>query len=449
MRTTRLSPRMPRFSSTARFIFPIIWEKVFTVIIGLVSSALIGGISSSALAAVGIVNTMITTLSAGCSGIVVVGSSVLVARSTGARDVNETSRTVEQSTLLAVVMGTVVGLAVFFCSRWIMQFLMPTAEAALFQEAVQYTRLMAISFPFILVLDMLSGVFRSAGQSRVPMVAAVLLNLVQIFLAWLLIRVLKLDMLGAGLSYIGCRVFGAVFIGILIFRALPAVHLIAQNFFRPDGVILRRILRIGMPSALEQVSVQAAYLIANSIIVGLGTQAASTYQVVSTINSFCTIPQAIGGPIGVTLIGQALGAKEVSGARHKSLVLLAVIMGTQLLFGFTAAVGGRGFSGIYSTDPAVISQSVTLLWAMFIINIFATSINVIDPILRTGGDTRFVMIYTVVCVWIVRLGLTLLFCSHMHMGLFGVYLANGIALALRAIIGLLRFASNKWIHAKI
>ena len=86
---------------------------------------------------------------------------------------------------------------------------------------------------------------------------------------------------------------------------------------------------------------------------------------------------------------------------------------------------------------------------LFIQNIPAVSINTVDPQLRAGGNSKFVMAFTVLVVWLVRIPLTWLLAYYFKLGLIGVYIANIVSLFVRAIIGMICYIGNKWMYKKV
>jgi len=106
-------------------------------------------------------------------------------------------------------------------------------------------------------------------------------------------------------------------------------------------------------------------------------------------------------------------------------------------------------SGIYSADPDVIALSSKLMWILIVMGLPAVSINAIDAQLRAGGDVKYVMMSTMTGVWLIRLPLTYLFCFVWDFGVLGIYGANTIALYYRAMLGLLRHRTDKWLTKKV
>ena len=89
------------------------------------------------------------------------------------------------------------------------------------------------------------------------------------------------------------------------------------------------------------------------------------------------------------------------------------------------------------------------MWLMTGFALFGTILNANDPVLRTAGDVKYVMLYTMGAVWLVRLPLTYLMAYALDMGAFGVQLANILSLAVRAAFDLCRIRRGNWLYLKV
>ena len=129
-----------------RFTLPVATENLISQLIGMVVSMLIGGITKSALAAVGLVNQTVSMYSALFS-LMSTGGAVLLARSIGAGDQQESSRIAEQNLLLALVVSILMSVLSLLAATPIMNLLMNNVDETMFSEGVIYFRLMMLSFP--------------------------------------------------------------------------------------------------------------------------------------------------------------------------------------------------------------------------------------------------------------------------------------------------------------
>ncbi len=431
-----------------RFTIPVALETLFTQLIAMIVPALVGGISSSALAAVGLVNQTVSMYTA-VFALMSTGGAILLARAIGSGDRKDSSRIAEQNILLTVLVGVLMGGISLAAASPIMRWMMPSNEASMLAEGVLYFRLMMISFPALTLQTVVSAMLRAAGDSRRPLIGTIVLNLVQVAFAALLIRRMDQGILGAGLSYVIARYAGAAFMTFMLLRHRRGFEIDVKNLFKPHIPTWTRMVRVGVPNSLESTLVQAGYLIANIMITNLGAHQATVYQVTNTLYGFASYPQAICGPILISFVGQALGAGDVPKAKKTLMGIYTAGMIVSFVLSLAISLCVAPLSDIYTDSAEVIADCRIAIWYMFAMCIPAMSINGMDPGLRAGGDSKWIMIYTIFAVWVIRVPLTWLFCYRMDMGVPGLFLANIISLVFRALCSQFRFHTGKWLHDKL
>lgn len=432
----------------ARFVIPVTLENMVTVLIGIVFSTLMGRISSSALAATNTAN-LIVSLYVSAFSLLSVGSSVLTARLIGARETRDASRTVEQSILMTAVLSVALTALSMLAATPLMRLSMPKADAQLFSEAVRYFRVVSLSIPGFMLWNVLMSVLRASGNSRAPLATAFVVNLSQILFAYLFIVAFPMNVLGAALSFVLCRTIGGAMALFLAMRSHESFHVRARDILRPHGETIRRIVKIGLPTTFEQTFIQIGYIIANALVVGLGTAQATVYNVANSLNSFANIPLSISAALATTFVGQLIGAQRQREAKRFGTGLLFTFLPIGLGLYLVIALLSLRLAPLYTNDPGVISGAKSALWLLVWYAVPVASVNVVDPCLRAGGDVKFVMFQTFVGVWLVRLPLTWLFGYAFGMGISGVYLANILGLSCRAAIGLFRYGREKWMYKKV
>lgn len=431
-----------------RFVMPVALENFSSVLIAMVLSAIIGTISYSALAATSTANLVITLYSSLFS-LLTVGSAVITARLVGANDRAEASRTVEQTIFLTIVLSLALMVLSLALASPLMRLLMPNAEDQLYHESVRYFRVTSLCVPGMMIYCVLVSVLRASGDARMPLIITTIVNLVQIGSAYLFIVVLRWGVLGAALPTVLCRTVGGALSLAVVLKVRQGFHVQFRKVFRPHRPTLLRIVRVGLPTTLESCFVQIGYIIANSLAVGLGTQAATIYQIANNLQSFANVPMTVGGAIATTFIGQSLGAGHHQEARRNGYRILLYILPVVGVLYVLMATLSPWLAPLYSSDAAVVSGTVAAMWVLMGFALPALSINVIDPCLRVGGDVRFVMLETLVGVWLARLPLSWLLAYQLNMGINGIYLANILSLVVRAMIGQARYASGKWLYKKV
>jgi len=426
---------------------PVVIENLINTVIGLILAGFIGGLSNSALAAMGTVNTSVMMIYS-LFNTMIAGSAVLVARFVGAGDQSDATDAVEQAVFLTTFASLILCGALALLSSQVIHLVIPTAEPQLFNEAVIYFRLVVISYPCYLVYVVATSILRAAGSTGAAMLCSITLNVLFIVLCAVFVKYTDLGISGIGLAYILSRSFAVVISQFFLFR-FHMFHLRLKHMLRPNWAMIKRILRIGIPASLESISVQGGYLVANTMIVGLGTHSATVYQVANQVHPFSTVFQTICSTLAITLVGQALGEHDVPKAKNNVKKLWFYGMAISMLVSLIVGLLGTRLTSFFSSDPIVIMESARMLWIQMLYNVFAISINVIDPSLRTGGDVKSIMIYSSLFIWLVRIPLTYLFCYVFSLDVVGIYMANIVALAGRAIVGLIRCFNGKWTRIKV
>lgn len=440
--------KTPRIQNpTLQFAMPVILETIASTFMNLVFSSLIGGISGSSLTVISQSNTIISLIAASFS-MLTTGSGVLCARLLGADDRHEASHIAEQTLLLSGGLAAVITLACLAFTTPLLTLLMPNAEPTVLAEGIAYFRVLIISLPFLMITNVLVSIQRAAGDSRTAMVINVATGVSQLLFAFLFLRVLTPTVTGAGLTYLLCRVCGMA----LAFWAVLRAHrysLRLRSIFKPHLPTFKRIFHIGIPASIEAVLVQAGYLLAGSMVIGLGTFEAAVYNVANTLYSFASLPQGIFFAVCLSTTGHLVGAKEYDKAQKNgwklwSLALLSSLMLSSLLF-----VLRTRLTPLYSADPAVQTAAASAICAALLMALPGVSLNTLIPQLQAGGAVKTVMFISLFGVWIVRLPLTYLFCYHWSLGANGVFLANAIALLARTVITVISFVRKKYLYIRV
>lgn len=430
-------------SDTMRFTLPVILENVFTTGIGLVFSSILGGISASSLAAAGTGNQILTFVTA-LFQMVITGASILVALNAGGNHVRKTSEIVEQAAFLVPIMSVTASVLLLIVSSPMIRLLMPGAGDAFFREGRDYYRILLISLPALILTNTFSGILRAAGESQTALFCTILTNIVQIASAFLFVSVCKLGIVGAGLSYVVCRYVsaGALFYAVLRHhrRFLVRFH----NMLRPNPPVIREIMRVGLPCVMDSAAVQGGYMLINSLLIGLGEEISSVYNVIFTLITFSAIAQAIVNISATTIVGQKVGGGRLSEARKSYIAISAVGILSSVVLALFLMSAPEFFVGLFTKNDVILEKAADLIWLTVLFGIPAVAVNAAEPAARVGGMGKGVMISCIACVWLLRVPLTWFFCYRLDMGVTGVYLANTVACYARTAVAIFLIYRKSW-----
>ncbi|MFL5758446.1 MAG: MATE family efflux transporter [Thermomicrobiales bacterium] len=418
---------------------PIIGENLLQTMVGAVDTLMVSQLGKEAVAGVGtsieFVFFIISILSA-----VSIGATVLVSQAFGAGDHKRTHELARQAIVWGVLLAIPVSLlGLLFAGDLISVF---GTEPGVARNATTYLEIIAAT-SIVLLLDFVCGsVFRGVGDSRTPLKAAMVANVINVIAAYLLIfGHLGLPELGvAGSAWgaaIGRGTAAAIMLTLLV-RGKRSVSIRGRAGWRPHLEIGRSLLRLGLPAALEQMLMSCGFMTMVAVVALLGTVSLAAQQIGFSALSIAFIP-GFGFAIAATaLVGQSIGARDVAGAKKATRIAMiggTLWMGTGALIYFIFA---RQIMDIFSNDPQVINAGVGALRALSISLPFWAAWSVNGGALRGSGDTRSPMYASVSAVWI-AVGLAYLGVRAFDFGLAWCWLTFAITSPLAALWNRTRF----------
>ena len=288
------------------FAMPMILGSFFQQVYNMADSIIVGQyVGSSALAAVGacaaLTNVFIcVALGAG------IGAGVLVSRYFGARDYSKMKTIVSTSLISFMVLSILLGVCGLIFSRSMMTLLQTPAD--ILDEAVLYLRVYFAGFPFLFMYNILSTMFNSIGESKIPLGLLIFSSVLNIVMDLWMVAGLGLGVFGAALATLIAQGISAVF-SLLIF--LWRMRQYKGRFDWFDRHELHSMLRIAVPSVLQQSTVSIGMMIVQAVVNPFGTQALAGYSATMRVeNVFSLIFVSIGNAVS-PYVSQNLGAKKI------------------------------------------------------------------------------------------------------------------------------------------
>ena len=255
----------PPLKALTVFAMPMILGSFFQQVYNMADSIIVGQfVGSSALAAVGacaaLTNVFICiALGAG------VGAGVLVSRYFGAQNYGKMKTIVSTSLISFLLLSIFLGIFGLFGSNWMMSILQTPAD--IMEDAVLYLRIYFAGFPFLFMYNILSTMFTSIGESKIPLWLLIFSSVSNIIMDLWMVGGLKLGVFGAALATLIAQGISAV-LSLLIF--LYRMRKYASPFHRFDKSELRLMLKIAVPSILQQSTVSIGNAVSPFVSQNLG-----------------------------------------------------------------------------------------------------------------------------------------------------------------------------------
>jgi putative MATE family efflux protein len=418
-------------------------------LVGLVDFVIVGTLGSEAVAAVGVASQFFNVLFAVLAA-VTTGTVALVARAWGARDPGEADRVIRLSVALGALFAGFVMCLIPFADDVVAAFSVAPGVVVL---GGSYLRiLLAFTLPFAVGFVLGSGL-RGAGDVRTPLLIGVVMNLVNVAGNYVLVfGKFGAPKLGTDGSALGSG------IALCVSAAIYATLWIRNRLVVPRGRWLdgferaraARILRIGVPTALEQIAWQGGLWLFLRIVAQYGTDPISAYLIGVRILSFSFVPGLGFSTAAATLVGQHLGALEPALAARSGWRANAGAMVVMACVGAAIIAVARPVANYFgAAGENTVHLAITFIWILGAAQPLMAVEFALGGALRGAGDTRFPLVSILTGLFVFRLGGAVL-VSHVFLGsVVAVWCCLLMDYAAKASLLSLRFASGRWKSMRI
>ncbi len=424
---------------------PAIVEMALNTMLGVADTIMISRfIGDSGLAAAGFANSIMYTLIFVFTSFNT-GATALVSRSYGEENFDRLNRIGSQTLLLNGIIGLVVMTLSLLFKDEIFMIFDTTPEVTQMIDA--YFSIIAYGMLAMFLSFSFASVLRGAGDTFSPMVITGVANVLNIIGNYVLIKGVwifpEMGIAGAALSTSLSRILAVLAYIFICFRLHERVHLkVSLMKFQED--IIKPLVRISLPGAMEQGLMQTSFLVVGVFISKLETASEAAFRILINIESISFMP-AVGISIAAaTLVGKSLGEND----RDKAISVGTVSYGLSIAWGCFACllflVFRRPILSIFTTDLAVIESSMSTMILMAVNQPLLNFMIGISGGLRGAGDTRTVMVITMLRLWVIFVPFSYLTIIWLEYGVSGLWIAEIISFLVFNAIILKRFNSHKW-----
>ncbi len=226
-----------------------------------------GDIKTVAVAAVG-ANSPIIGLILNLFIGIALGANVVIANAVGKNDEKTIHKAVHTSILMALIGGVLVALVGQLFIGNLLRLINVPDEV--YPYALLYIRIYLLGMPAILLYNFEAAIFRSVGDTRMPLAALAVSGVLNVLLNLFFVIVLKMTVNGVAIATVLSNVISSVFLFIKLMHSDKVIHVNIQDL-RVDGDILGRIMKIGLPAGIQSAVFAVANIIIQSAINSLGT----------------------------------------------------------------------------------------------------------------------------------------------------------------------------------
>ena len=402
------------------------------------------------------ISTTVTWLVNGPLFAMGIGFMAFISREMGAKSYEKVKEASVQSVVVTIAAGVVVGIVTLAISP-----LLPIwmgAEEAIRRNASIYFAIICLPMLFRSAIIIFGAVLRAVGDTKTPMYVNVCMNLVNIVMNYIFIYdsrmitigSMKIKMFGFGYGAVGAGIGTAI--SFIVGGIFMTIALYKNKYVSPAGYriraekdILKPIIRIGFPVAMERIATCLGHVVFASLVTGLGTVSFAAHSIALTVEQAFYIPGYGMQTAAATLAGNSIGAKDQKRLHELTRMLMVIII---IIMAFIRSITFctccSASWNLYKRPGSNCTWNCCSTGWWQYLNRYTGVLIILEGIFNGAGDTVKPFYYALFSMWGVRVLFTYLSLNVFHLGLYAVWacmIANNITLATFFII---RYFRGEW-----
>lgn len=423
---------------------PMVLEMVLESVFALTDVFFVGRLGASAVATVGLTESLLTVLYALAMGLSI-GVTAMVARRIGEQDVEGARDAAVQGVLVGLVIATVLGIAGFVLAPRLLA--MMGASPDVIRVGSNFTRVMLGGDVSVVLLFLANAVFRGAGDAAIAMRVLWLANAINIVLGPCLIFGLgpfpALGVTGGAVATTIGRGTGAVYALSRLMRGRGRIAVRPKDI-RVRPRLMGKLVTLSAAGTLQMIIGMASWIGLVRIISTYGSQALAGYTIGVRLIVFALLPSWGMSNAAATMVGQALGANDPMRAERS--VWRAAAYNTVFLsvIGLVYIFASRPIVSIFTTDPIVAGYAADCLRTVSYGFMLYAGGMVLTQAFNGAGDTWTPTLLNIIIFWVFEIPLAYFLAKTLNMGPHGVFLAITIAFSALTVVSAVIFRLGRW-----
>jgi putative MATE family efflux protein len=434
------------FSNKAlkKLIIPLFADQILIITVSIVATMMVSYAGEAAVSGVSLVD-MINMLLINVLAALATGGAVVVSQYIGRKEKKEACFAASQLITITTVIAAGIMLFVLLFNKQALRILFGNVDKDVMSAAITYFVISGLSYPFLAIYNSCAALFRSMGNSRIPMTISIIMNVTNVALNAIGIFVFHAGVVGIALAALISRGVAAVIMMYLSLNRNNEIFIRFSEIFSWKGSMIKRILNIAVPNGIENGIVQLGRVLLVSIIALFGTaQIAANGITNSLVGISISFATAMNLAI-VTVVGQCVGAGDYEQAAYYNEKLTKISYVGTLIISLAQILMLPLILNLYTLSEEVrhLTYILVVIHNCFAIFLWPTSFTLSNG-LRAAGDVRFTMIISIGSMFILRIALGYILAIVFDMGVIGIWIAMGFDWMLRSAIYIARFKSGRW-----
>lgn len=431
-------------SDLFKLIYPLIIEQFLAVAVGLADSIMVAAAGEAAVSSVSLVDT-VNVLLINVFSALATGGAVVCGQYIGKREKDKASAAADQLMLFTVVFSVFVMILVYLLKNWILNTVFGRIEPEVMIGANTYIMIVTASVPFIAIYNSGAALFRTMGNSSVSMITSLIMNGINIVGNAIMIYGMKMGVAGAAIPTLVSRIIASIVIYVLALNQKNLISLSRKPVIKPNFKYIRKILYIGVPNGLEGSMFQLGKIMVLSLVSTFGTSAIAANAVSNNIAVFQTLPGIAVGLGLVTVVSRCVGANDFKQARFYTKKLITVAYIGIVIMNIVTYILLPTFLHSYNLSSETFNSAYKIIIYHGIVSMLIWPLAfTLGHTMRAANDVKYMMIASILSMWIFRIFFSYVIGKYMGLGVFGVWIAVTVDWGGRVVCFVARYRGKKW-----
>ncbi|MBQ7122890.1 MAG: MATE family efflux transporter [Clostridia bacterium] len=394
------------------------------------------------------IGSQINILVTGAAFGLAVGGTVLIAQYGGAHKYDEQRKTIGTLFTVYMILSVVVTAIMLALDNTLLD-LLNTPKVA-YTEAQNYYNICMAGMVFMFAYNVISAILRGMGDSKRPLYFVLIATIVNIIGDIILVGPFKMGAAGAAYATVAAQALSVILSLIYLVRNQFFAGY-SKNDFKIDGAKLKMLLKLGLPSSVQQVVVSFSFLTLTALVNSLpNADIASACQGIGgKVNSFAVLPSLAMSSAVSSMAGQNIGAGETERAKKTMLTGMGIAFAISAIVFVIVQLFPEFIISLFDSNKDVISVGKEYLRFIALDYLFVPFVFCMNGLAIGAGYTNFALFNACFSSIIIRVPFAYLVVSFTSLGFNGIGLATGLASLASIVVGAIYVAIGKWKIPKI
>lgn len=423
---------------------PMIGEMLMESLFAVADVFFVSRVSVNAVATVGLTESILMIIYSIAIGLSM-ATTAIVARRVGERKYKRAADAGFQSILLAVILSSSLGLIGFFAADDILRLM--GGEEDLIREGSGYTKIMFAGNISIILLFLINGIFRGAGDAAIAMRSLWLANGLNLILDPILIfgwgPFPEMGVAGAAVATTIGRSVGVLYQVYFLVNGKSLIKIGLKNMVLRMRTVIE-LIRISVGGMGQFLIESASWIFLVRVVSIFGSEALAGYTIAFRVIVFTILPSWGMSNAAATLVGQNLGAKAPDRAEQsvwRTALYNMIFLGVVSVIFF---IGAESIIKLFSTEVPVVEIGVSALRIVCLGYVFFAYGMVINQAFNGAGDTRTPLVINFFVFWVIQIPLAYWLSVLLDWQVNGVFFTIAFCHSLQAVVSVILFRRGKW-----